>query len=158
MALVLLIAGSFAGGLLFGLLAGGVLVFSRRTRRRALAFALAGEIAGILRLIEIDGWEARLRKAARGRRSELSGSKAFMFSIPRAAIFEANASTLDLLGCSTAREVAQFHALLGGLGGNVTDAGRANSALVQLGEALSLGDHILRDLKLMLRRGRFRRA
>lgn len=161
MTLILLTAGSFAGGLLFGLLGARLLVLRRR-RRRTLAFALAGEISGILRLIESGGWEAGLRERARGGRPKQAESRVFTFFLPRAAIFEANAAALDLLGPSAARKVAQFHALLGGASGNAsvmaTNAGKAGIALAQLEEALSLADDILRDLQPMLRASWFRRA
>jgi hypothetical protein len=154
MTLALLIAAWFAGALLFGLLGWGLYVISRRRRRRSLAFALAGEIAGILRVIETGGWEAYLREAAEGGRVKPKKSEEHPFFVPKPVIFEANALSLNLLGPPIAREIAQFHALLGGVGGNTfaiaSDAKKAAMALVQLEEALSLADDILRDLKPML--------
>lgn len=155
MTYVLLTAGSLAGGLLVGLLGWGLWAFSRQRRRRNLAFALAGEVTGILRLIETGGWEAWLREAAEGKTRK---PKTYSFFIPKPVIFEANASSLNLLGPSMAREIAQFHALLGGVGGNASaiasDAKRAAAVLAQLEETLSLADDILRGLKPMLCRGR----
>jgi hypothetical protein len=158
MTLVLLTACIFVGALLFGLLGWELCVFLDRKRRRSLAFALAGEIAGILRLIETGGWESCLRETAGGRRqTKSSKSKTHFFFIPRPVIFEANAHVLNLIGPCEAREIAQFHALLGGISGNaatvVNDAGRAGAALVQLEEALSLADDILRGLKPLLNQG-----
>ena len=152
MTLVLLTAGSFAGGLLFGLL--GRCVFSNRKRRSSLAFALAGEITGILRLIETGGWESYLRETAGKRQTKSSKSKTHSFLIPRPVIFETNAHALDLLNPSIAREIAQFHALLGGISGRdaaiADDADRAGAVLIQLQEALSLADDVLRGLEPLL--------
>lgn len=158
MTFVLLAAGAFAGGLLFGLLAWGLCAFSRQRRRRNLAFALTGEVAGILRLIETSGWEAWLREAAEGRQAKPRKHETCSFFIPKPVIFEANALSLNLLSPSMAREIAQFHALLGGVSGNASaiasDTKRAATVLAQLEEALSLADDILRGLKPMLCRGR----
>lgn len=71
-----------------------------------------------------------------------------------------NAHALDLVGPSVVREVAQFHALLGGVGRNVAatanDGERAGAALVQLEEALALADAILRGLKPLLNKHKSR--
>jgi hypothetical protein len=158
MTLVLLTAGAFAGGLLLSLLGWALYVLWRRRRRRNLAFALAGEIAGLLRLIETGGWEAYLRETAEGQRAKRRKPETCSFFVPKPVIFEANALSLNLLGPSMAREIAQFHALLGGVSGNASavasDAKKAGTALVQLEEALSLADDILRDLKPMLSQDR----
>lgn len=151
---VLLTAWIFAAGLLVGLLGWGSYISSQRKRRSSLAFALAGEIAGILRLIETGGWVSYLREIAGKRHARSPKSKTHPFFIPRPVIFETNAQALNLIGPSMAREIAQFHALLGGVSGNaaatVNDAGRAGAALVQLEEALVLADEILRGLKPLL--------
>jgi hypothetical protein len=158
MTFALLIVSWCAGGLFVGLLGWGLYVSSKRRRRRSLAFALVGEITGILRLIETGGWEVYLREAARKGRAKPGKSRACPFFVPKPVIFEANALSLNLLGPSMTREIAQFHALLGGVSGNASaiagDAKQAGTALIQLEEALSLADDILRGLKPMLGRDR----
>jgi hypothetical protein len=151
---LLVAAGVFVGGVLLGLLGWGLWVFWSRKRRRSLAFALVGEIAGILRLIETDRLEFCLRENAKKRQSKVAGSGPFIYAIPRPTIFEANAKELKLLHPQLNRKVAQFHALLGGISGNmastVRNTERAKATLVQLEEALLLGDDILHSLKPLL--------
>ncbi|WP_162918783.1 hypothetical protein [Taklimakanibacter deserti] len=158
MTLALLIVSLCAGGLSFSLLGWGLYVSSKRRRRRNLAFALAGEVTGILRFIETGGWEAYLRETAEGRPARRRQPATCSFFVPKPVIFEANALSLGVLGPSMAREIAQFHALLGGVSGNsssiASDAKKAGMALIQLEEALSLADDILRGLKPMLSRDR----
>lgn len=152
MTLVLWIMASFLGGMFLGLLGWGMCRFSNLKRRSGLALAVAGEIAGILRSIEIGGTEASLREIAERPTAGKAKSKPLpLFIIPKPVIIESNAAKLGILGPALAREVAQFHALLGGISGSAVliagDKAAARAALLQLQEVLSLADDILRHLK-----------
>lgn len=156
MTLVLWIMASFVGGMFLGLIGWGACRFSSLRRRKSLALAVAGEVAGILRIIEIGGTEAGLRAIAGRRPAEKVKTKSLPFFIPRPVIIERNATSLNLLGPALAREVAQFQALLGGLSGSTVvaagDRAGARAALLLLQEALSLAHDILRDLKPLVNR------
>jgi hypothetical protein len=155
MILSLLIAvGVFAGGVLLSLLGWVLRASSNRKRRRTLASALVGEIAGILRIIETNELEFHLREGSEKRQTKIARSTPPMCPIPRSAIFEANACELGLFRPELSRKLSQFHTLLAGVSANTAllprDPDRAKATLVQLQEALLLADDILRNLKPLL--------
>lgn len=144
----------FAGVVLVVLLASGLFLQFFKMRRRALAFALVGELVGILRIIETNKLEVRLQEAAAKRRSSRAKPKGFSSPLPQPAVFVANANRLELFDPSLARKIAHVYTLLagvtGGLPGIAGDTEHAGAVLTQLQEALGLADEVLRKLKPML--------
>ncbi len=143
-----------AGVMLVVLLAMGLYRHFLKVRRRALASALVGEMAGILRIIETGKLEERLHEAGAKRRSSRARPKEFGSSLPEPAIFEANANRLDVFEPSLARKIANVYTLLKGVTDSLpmvaNDTEQSEAVLIQLQEGLGLADDVLRGLRPLL--------
>jgi hypothetical protein len=130
-----------------------------RQQRRALALALIGEIAAMLRTLEIHSVVDELEHAAHAETVELP--RLAGFNLPRFNAYEANANKLDLLDGSLVRQIAYFYGRigvlpgeLGALAGPLISQERrqaaAKKALPELDDALRVGDEILRGLRRLI--------
>ncbi|SEF15208.1 hypothetical protein SAMN05444161_9214 [Rhizobiales bacterium GAS191] len=150
---IALIVGVSAGGSL-AFLAGWVLRdLSRRRMRRNLASALIGEIAAVLRIVEVHDVVSRLARCADGPdAAELSLAG---FALPQFVIFQSSARRLALLRSPLPRQIAYFYARLGGLKADLRTLAAARgertehsrTVLIELRETLDVADDILRGLR-----------
>lgn len=123
-------------------------------RRRALASALVGELAGVLRTIETSDLETRLRSAGSKPGTGKRPSQEQYMLLPEPVVFEANAGRLDMFEPSLARKIANLYALLKGVNGSlpsaVGDPKLSSAVLSELQEGLGLADDVLRQLRPLL--------
>lgn len=150
--------GTLFGGAVLAILSGSAwVVLVQRQRRRNLASALVGEIAAVLRSIELRDLLATLDHPDS---SEAPQSCPIAGVVPdHFVVYEQNASKLDRFAAPLPRKIAYFFDRLAGLGHEFDALSRRSSSASldhqqqkrllcdDLREVLSLGDDILITLR-----------